>query len=237
MVVDCPAMEWFEKIRAKREEMDISQAQLATMAGVSQSAINKIEQGKVQRSRAAPLLAKALGMPLSEIDPDLAESAGGEINAASPANALKPNASVPSYVDFPAGKVGLFGRAVGGMDGRFILNGQKITDVFCPPSLAGVEGAYAVYVFGDSMEPRYEAGEVVWLHPYSPVRKFNYVVVQLAPKVEGDAPEAYVKQFISRNNAELVLRQLNPPDGADEFMRFPEKSVLSVHKIVFAGHV
>ena len=41
------------------------------------------------------------------------------------------------------------------------LNGNQASEVLAPSTLAGVPGAYAVYVVGDSMEPRYFEGETV----------------------------------------------------------------------------
>ena len=62
-----------------------------------------------------------------------------------------------------------YGHAVGGKDGEFILNGNQVTEVLAPASLSSVPDAYAVYVVGDSMEPRYFAGEVVFVNPRLPI--------------------------------------------------------------------
>lgn len=92
-------------------------------------------------------------------------------------------------------RVKAYGHAMGGEDGEFILNGNEMGDVLAPPSLQGVANAYAVYVAGDSMEPRYDAGEVVFVNPQAPVRKGDYVVAQIAGK-DGEPPLAYVKRFV-----------------------------------------
>ena len=63
-------MTWFEKIRERREALGLSQAELAKRADISQAAINKIESGKVARSRFMPRLAKILSIPLVELDTD-----------------------------------------------------------------------------------------------------------------------------------------------------------------------
>jgi phage repressor protein C with HTH and peptisase S24 domain len=126
----------------------------------------------------------------------------------------------------------VYGQAVGGVDGRFIFNGQKITDVIAPPSLGNVAGAYAVYVVGDSMEPRYFAGETIYVHPRLPIRKGDFVVVQV--KADDDhehAPLGYVKQFVSMDERRLKLTQYNPA----KTLEFPRHSVISIHKIVFTA--
>lgn len=129
-----------------------------------------------------------------------------------------------------AATIPVYGQAVGGDDGRFILNGNKIADILAPPALAGVRDAYAVYVVGDSMSPRYEAGEAVYVNPRLPIRRGDYVVVQIAGN-EGESPSAYVKRFRGRDARFLHLEQLHPAKRMD----FPSKKVVSVHRIVLGG--
>lgn len=150
-----------------------------------------------------------------------------------PRSSPTPNASFPPrYQKFPDETVPLLGQTVGGPNGRFILNGQEISRVFCPPDLAGVDGAYAVQVYGTSMEPKFEAGETVWLHPWTPVRSGDYVVAQILTQ-DGEPPESYIKQFVSQNSKVLRLKQFNPEEGEKQEMEFPADRVFSVHKIVF----
>lgn len=125
------------------------------------------------------------------------------------------------------------GQSVGGPNGRFILNGQTIDRLFCPPNLVGVQGAYGVRVYGTSMEPRYFAGETVWINPHEPVRSNDFVVVQLVSPDESGDRESYIKQFVSRSSKALRLRQLNPDEGETELLEFPADHVFAVHKIVF----
>lgn len=144
-----------------------------------------------------------------------------------------PNASFPPrYQKFPDETVPVMGQTVGGPNGKFVLNGQEVARVFCPPDLAGIEGAYAVQVYGTSMEPKFEAGETVWLHPYAPVRSGDYVVAQILGE-EGEPPESYIKQFISKSSKVLRLKQFNPEEGESTDMEFDADKVFSVHKIVF----
>lgn len=143
------------------------------------------------------------------------------------------NASEPRVVEFPPRRLPVYGQAVGGQDGRFILNGEKVRDVLCPPPLEDVPGAYAVYVRGESMLPRYEPGEMAFVNPHAPVRNGDYVVVQIRPELEGEVPFAFIKRYVSRSRQEgLILEQLNPPDQEERLMQFPDGDVVSVHKIV-----
>jgi phage repressor protein C with HTH and peptisase S24 domain len=128
------------------------------------------------------------------------------------------------------GRIPLYGQAVGGADGQFPLNGSLITEVAAPPSLAGVAGAYAVMVVGTSMEPRYFAGEAVFVNPRLPVRVGDFVVAQIAAD-EGEPPFAYVKRYVGQNEKSTRLEQLNPPKK----LSFATGRIVSIHRIVMSG--
>src|SRR5262249_62124083 len=99
-----------------------------------------------------------------------------------------------------------------------------------PPSLEGVPDAYAVYVVGDSMEPRYFAGEAVFVNPRLPVRRGDFVVAQVAAD-ESEPPHAYIKRFVAREARSLKLEQFNPR----KTLEFPISRVISVHRIIMGG--
>jgi len=126
----------------------------------------------------------------------------------------------------------LYGHAIGGEDGEFVLNGQQLDNITAPPGLSGRDGAYAVTVAGFSMEPRYEDGETVYVDPNKRVVRNNYVVAQVQLEENG-TPLAYIKRFVSHNSKELVLEQFNPP----KVLKFPHECVVSVHYIVMGGRV
>lgn len=129
-----------------------------------------------------------------------------------------------------AGVVPLMGQGAAGPDGRFQFNGERVADVPAPPSLAQVRGAYAVYVVGDSMAPRYFSGEIVFVDPHRPIRRGDWVVVQIAGE-EGEPPAGYIKQFVSRDARFLKLGQFNPK----KVLQIPAHKVQSVHRIIMAG--
>lgn len=129
-------------------------------------------------------------------------------------------------------KIPLRGQSMGGKSGSLIFEGNdNLGDVLAPPALAGVPGAYAVYVIGDSMLERFRHGEVVYVHPHMPVRKGDDCVVQIQ-MADGER-HGWVKRFVSMDAKLLKLVQLHPK----KTMSFPRKSVISVHKVVFTGPV
>jgi phage repressor protein C with HTH and peptisase S24 domain len=129
-----------------------------------------------------------------------------------------------------SGRIPLYGQAEGGANGQFPLNGSLITEIDAPPRLAGVSGAYAVMVVGTSMEPRYFAGEAVYVNPRVPVRAGDFVVAQIATD-EGEAPLAYVKRYLGRSDESVRFEQLNPAKR----LSFPADRIVSIHRVVMSG--
>ncbi len=144
-----------------------------------------------------------------------------------------PNASFPPrYQQFPGDvAIPLRGQIAAGPNGRFIMNGQDIAHVFCPPGLEDVEGAYAVQIQGTSGEPRFYHGETAWINPHLRVRERDDVIVQV---LDDDGEVAsYIKRFVSRSDDVLRLYQYNPGEGESHDLEFDSKKVFSVHKVVF----
>ncbi len=124
----------------------------------------------------------------------------------------------------------VYGHAMGGKDGEFILSGNQVSEVLAPPNLSHVPDAYAVYVVGDSMEPRYFAGETVFVNPRLPIGRGSFVVAQISKGQESE-PRAYVKRFVSQDAKRLRLEQYNPK----KVLEFPMSTVAAIHRIVMSG--
>lgn len=158
---------------------------------------------------------------------------GAEPKELTNALAISENASEPVerqiYASAPL--LPVYGLATGGPTGHADFNGEVVDRIARPPMLASVNTAYAVYVSGDSMEPRYMPGETVYVHPGKPVRKGHFVVVQVAGLNDGDPPRGFVKRFVGWIDSRLVLHQYNPAGDIE----FDKDDVISVHRIVLAG--
>jgi SOS-response transcriptional repressor LexA len=129
-----------------------------------------------------------------------------------------------------AGWIPVYGHAVGGKDGEFVLSGNQVSEVLAPPTLVHVRDAYAVYVVGDTMEPRYFAGETVFVNPRLPISRGSFVVAQIS-KGEEPEPRAYVKRFLSQDGKRLRLEQYNPK----KILEFPASTVVAIHRIVMSS--
>jgi phage repressor protein C with HTH and peptisase S24 domain len=128
----------------------------------------------------------------------------------------------------PGDKVPIMGIAEGGPDGHSLWNGEVIGRVDRHPNLVGVTTGYAIYVTGTSMVPRYEPGEILHVNPIRPPSVGNYVLIQLKPEQDGDAPPALVKKLIKRTASKLTVEQFNPAKTFD----ISTGDILTIHKIV-----
>ncbi|HEX5934218.1 MAG TPA: S24 family peptidase, partial [Pseudorhizobium sp.] len=205
----------YDRIKLRLNQLGLTETGAAKMAGLSEGAIRNIrrrlERGEQKvgiSSWTAERLSEVLMVPVEWIVQGTGLPPGHEaegavsipgsrawvrvVDDAEPAPlpaASKSNASFPPvYQRFPDhSTIPVLGQTTAGPNGRFVLNGSEVGRVFTPPMLEGVEGAYAVRVYGTSMEPRYFAGETVWINPREPVRAGDDVIVQML--ADGDETE------------------------------------------------
>jgi len=216
---------------------------LAKALGIDPARVSEIIGGRrnVQVTE-LPVMAAILEMPTEELVGRLVSrrqaqraSGGGEggggFHLSEPAGGA--DGFVPTALEAPARgslprDLPIFGQAMGGDDGSFEMNGQVVEYVERTPSLGGARNAYGVYVQGDSMSPRFEAGWLVLVNPSRPVRKGDNVVVQLKGADEHAAPRAFLKVFETRTPSQLIVRQFNPARSIE----WPVADVISVHRVV-----
>jgi phage repressor protein C with HTH and peptisase S24 domain len=98
----------------------------------------------------------------------------------------------------------VMGTVKGDGDGFLFVQGEAKEFVERPANLKGVLNALALYMDGDVMEPRYYAGELLYVNPNRPLTRNCFVAVELA---DG---QGLIRQFIRRSEDEVVLRQFNP---------------------------
>ena len=108
-------------------------------------------------------------------------------------------------------------------DGRFRF--QKTADVACPPGLLRITGPYAVAMAGDTMQPRFQTGNRLFVDPSRLMERSDNVVVQVA--IDGEH-FVYVKEFVDIGSR-LILKQLNPENR----MSVPVDRVIAAHVISF----
>ncbi len=124
------------------------------------------------------------------------------------------------------GMVPLYGWAGAASDDRLTLAKQTLLGaVPRHPNQANVLSAFALKVQDDSMVPRYEPGEVIYLAPNQwPGREQDCVLVTR----EG---YGYLKRFRARTGERLKLIQFNP----ERELEFDVADVAAMHSVVGRG--
>ena len=205
-----------ERVKERRRALGLSQPQLAKkVGGITYQAIQQLEAGG--GSRHLVPIARALGVTAEWL-----QDGAGPAPSKAVAAAARPGAME---------KLKVLGMAECGADGWSLWNGDVIDLIDRPAGLAGVPNAYAVYVVGASMEPRYHPGEVVHIHPGRPIDVGAYVLVQRKPKSAGDTPLAIIKRLAKRTGARITLEQFNPPRLFD----IKAGEIVSIHRVVGSG--
>ena len=119
----------------------------------------------------------------------------------------------------------LYGAAQAGIGFDITDVTEPIDAIETPSWLKSVPDAYAVFVSGTSMQPRFNPREIVYVHPGRPYRDGDYVVVQL--KANGVA-HAIVKRFVEVTDTHVVLMQHNPDRKVTHIL----EEVAAIHVIV-----
>jgi phage repressor protein C with HTH and peptisase S24 domain len=124
------------------------------------------------------------------------------------------------------------GTVIGGDDGDFTFNGDVVDLVRRPPGLAGASAVFAVYVHGDSMSPRFESGDLVFVNPSRPPTPGCDVIVEMAPQHGEGAGACYIKRLLRRTADKVVLRQFNPPAGEKQDFEIEHKRIRNLWRVL-----
>ncbi len=93
------------------------------------------------------------------------------------------------------------------------------------PLQANVREPFALQVQDESMIPRYEPGEIIYLAPNRWPARSKYLVMETN---EGDG---YLKQFLRRDGDQVILHQLNPAED----IAFSTSQIRAVHTVIGSG--
>jgi phage repressor protein C with HTH and peptisase S24 domain len=211
---------WFQQAL---ERAGASQADLARQLRLAPSAVSRMLKGERQmKLLEAVQIAAFLGVSQEEV----LRHAGAAAPAAprsEPARRGRPPRALAAPSAPPRGEpIPIRSAGRGGGEQEMFLEDGPIGYTPRPASLAGVRAAYATYMTGDSMAPRYEPGWLLHVNPFKPPTRGRDVVVYK----KGQA--VLIKQFVGWEGSSLVLRQLNPPD----ILRIPRAEVLECHLVV-----
>lgn len=211
-------------IRRLRRARDLTMEQLAEAIGTDASTVNKLEKGRMRISdRWLPSLMQALGATADEIlsvETEIGSSVQHEVRPAS--------VEIPLPSKMP-NDVPVKGTAAGShIGGAFQLDIDTIVDwVRRPPALAGAKHAYALFVEGISMEPRFQPGDLIFIHPDRPPRVGDAVVVQ-----SQNGPHSPIEAMIGflrrRTERSVIISKLNP----ESEIELKTEHIRAIHKVL-----
>lgn len=97
-----------------------------------------------------------------------------------------------------------------------------------PATLGFRRDVYALYVAGNSMEPRYDAGDPIFVDPSQPPSIGDDVIVQLRDSESDRVICALIKRLVRRSATYLELEQFNPA----RIFRVPMEKVARIHRVL-----
>lgn len=220
----------------------------ANLAQVNRSFFQGLKGGKTPRTDTLERVVGAIGLTLAEF------YAGQTPNRANvrhrletPSNDYRPApADLLSNGNFPHGltrDIPVLGTAEGAAESVGENGDPMLIESIClslsevieykvrPSSLVQRKDIYALYISGESMVPRFEQGELVYVDPQRPPSIGDDVIVQLrAERADGDEQviRALVKRLRRRSTDYAEFEQYNPPMT----FRLPTNSIARMHRIM-----
>lgn len=207
-----------DRVRARLLEVGKTANAASIEAGGSPSLIPNILNGRSASPRGQTLskLATVLGVTEQWL-------LTGDEPPAAPAVLPRTSEVRPAPVPVPFGDpkdLPVLGTAAGGElgNGSFQMTTDVIDWVRRPAGLSGAKDAYALYVEGDSMSPRFEPGDLVFIHPHRKPLSGDYVVIQ-EPDSNNGEPRAFIKKLVKVTGTTLMVTQFNPPATINFILR------------------
>lgn len=157
-----------------------------------------------------------------------AEAATALDEADLPANARLSASEAPDF-QVLAKDIPVLGSAECGQDGLITLNtGDPIDFVRRPPGQMSRRGIYCIYAQGSSMEPVYEAGDLIYVDPHQPPKPGRDVVIQLRKPSEAGEQRYFLKRLVKRTGTQWRVKQFNP----EKEIVLEDREVAAIHLVL-----
>lgn len=111
-----------------------------------------------------------------------------------------------------------------GWDGFWFVTDEAKEFVERPANLRGVANAFALYVDGEAMQPRYFAGELLYVNPNRPITPNCFIAVEF------NDGRGLVRQFVRRTHDAIFVRKLHP----DQEAKLPAAEVKRIYRVTGA---
>lgn len=188
------------RVKHRREELGLSQKDVADHCGISQAAVAKIEDGRTRRPRNLLELSEILKTSSQWL---LFGTGGHDVYSQ---DAIASGGLHDAHRNQIVQKIPVWG-VVDAQDGeKYAINTEDTPiDWIDPlPVQESDKDAFGLLISGESMSPKYEPGYIVCVNTRKPAIKGKDCVIELK---DGGA---YLKRYISTSGDDYVFEQLNP---------------------------
>jgi phage repressor protein C with HTH and peptisase S24 domain len=225
-----------DRIDARRKELKLSIRGLGLKSGLPESTIRNVLNGTSDNPRGDTLTKLAFGLDVTEqwlLTSGTAAEDTGVAPPNGPGNVRFADVPFPAIGQLPK-DVPVLGTVAGSELGKgaFQLSPDVVDYVRRPFGLIGIGEIYALYVEGESMSPKFEPGDLVFVHPARKARNGDYVVVQEPDNNNGEA-RGFIKRLIAVTTKLVRTEQFNPKATLD----FVIRPGLKVHKVMTDGEL
>lgn len=214
------------RVQQRLNELGLSAREVSLAATGSDGTVRMILTGASQNPRGDTIRKLASVLKVSE----QWLLTGDEADASNQTGELRPAPMPPAVSAGELPKdVPVYGTVAGGELGKgaFQLTSDVVDYVRRPYGLLGAADVYALYVEGESMVPKFEPGDLVFVHPHRKPRGGDYVVIQ-EPDSDNGGPRGFIKRLVTFAGSKIRTEQFNPP-ATIEFINRPG---VIVHKVM-----
>lgn len=202
---------WISAVKARMQDLDLSQEQLAEALGCTQGAVGHWLNGRREpKLEVINQMLKVVGLPPLTVQ------------YSSPDESSESNIEPGPPITSPYRAIKIVGTAQMGNEGYWYAldEGEGFVDV---PSRD--PGAYALRLKGDSMAPAIRSGWIAVCEPNGRLVPSEYVMIRL---VDG---ESMLKELLYANDVEVSVMSLNDAYGR---RTIPVEQIEQMH---YVGHI
>ncbi|MUZ53059.1 XRE family transcriptional regulator [Agrobacterium vitis] len=220
------------RIRARLTELGLSENEASVSAGLDRNYLRVMfdRPKAVPRKKTLHQLAEALGCSEAWLRTGKAESAAPETETAQDITTLAFSRSSvgPAPTATTAKDVPVLGSAAGSLvNGSFALRDEVVDYVARPPAMSSAKGLYSLFVEGESMQPQFYPGDIIFINPDRPVRPGDTVIV----RSKGEEGREVVSLGIlkDRRGGQIVIGKHN---YGKPTVSIPSSHIIAVHKVL-----
>ena len=189
------------RVREAREASGMTTAELARRIGATPHKLGRVERGEVLlKADDAAKIARVLNVPVAQV---MGSAEADESATATPPQRFHAEALLPIY-------------GPSRPDGAALAIGPASARGWAerPPQLLDISDAFAVWMPDGSMAPRFDPGELLFVHPHKVPAVGDDIVASILD-VRGGAQGATVRRLAQRDGEAVQVARYGDAPGFD----------------------